>query len=224
MAEIRAARRDDLEVLYRVALATGDGGNDAAALYRDPRLLGHIYAAPYLIRCPETVFIAEDAEGIGGYIVGATDTISFETWLEREWWPPLRTAYPDPVAIPRALRTLDQRRMHMIHHPRRMPPALTTAYPAHLHINLLSRLRGRGIADALLRTWLQSVHQRGATGVHLAVGIDNARAIRFYRTHGFAEPDGVPPFGPRACWLVRDLRPQGGLAETGASEPRCTNS
>lgn len=214
MATIRLAHPADLDALYRIALATGDGGGDATALYQDPRLLGHVYAAPYAVLCPETVFVAEDAHGVGSYIVGTADTVSFEARLERDWWPALRATCPDPAAIPSAARTLDQRRMHDIHHPRRTPPALAAAYPAHLHINLLPRLRGAGVGSALLRAWLHAVHQRGAIGVHLAVGLGNTQAIRFYRAHGFYEPDGVPPFGPTACWLVRDL-PAPNHTETG---------
>ena len=205
MAGIRAVRQDDLEALYRIALATGDGGDDAASLYQDARLLGHIYAAPYAVLCPETVFVAEDADGVGGYIVGAADTAAFEARLEQDWWPVLRAVYPDPAMIPPAARTPDQRRMHAIHHPLQTPCALTDAYPSHLHINLLPRLRGVGVGHALLQRWLCAVHCRGATGVHLAVGVNNTKAIRFYQVHGFAEPGGVPPLGPGARWLVRFL-------------------
>ena len=58
MVEIRAFRPADLEELYRICLATGAGGDDASALYRDPRLVGHVYAAPYAVLSPLTVFVA----------------------------------------------------------------------------------------------------------------------------------------------------------------------
>ena len=43
---IRRYRSGDLRDLYRICLRTGKSGDDATALYRDPDLLGHIYAAP----------------------------------------------------------------------------------------------------------------------------------------------------------------------------------
>ena len=55
MAEIRAVRPSDLDDLYRICLATGAGGGDASALYRDPKLLGHVYAAPYAVFSPQSV-------------------------------------------------------------------------------------------------------------------------------------------------------------------------
>lgn len=205
MTRIRAVRPDDLEALYAIALATGDGGADASALYHDPRLLGHIYAAPYAVLCPETVFVAEDAEGVGGYIVGAADTGAFDARLESSWWPALRATYPAPATWSRDTWTPDQRRMHAIHHPPRTPPAIVARYPSHLHINLLARLRGRGIGRMLMDRWLRAVRSYGSAGVHLAVGVGNWRATRFYEACGFREPaDPASPM-PGARWLALSL-------------------
>jgi ribosomal protein S18 acetylase RimI-like enzyme len=201
MIEIRPVRADDLDALYRIALATGDGGADAAALYRDPKLIGHIYAAPYAMLCPETVFVAEDEHGVGGHIVGAANTPAFEVRMESAWWPALRAAYPAPADVPPVDRTPDQRRIHAIHHPRPTPSEITNAYPSHLHINLLPRLRGRGIGQALMDRWLTAVREVGSTGAHLAVGVANARAIRFYTAYGFHELVSVPRLAPGAAWL-----------------------
>jgi len=201
MTEIRPFRATDLAALYRIALATGDGGKDAGALYRDPKLLGHIYGGSYAVLCPETVFVAEDDGCVAGYIVGAADTRAFEARLEAEWWPALREAYPIPADMPLAQRTLDQRRIHTFHRRRRTPHEITTAYPSHLHINLLPSLRGRGVGRALMDSWLGAVAGAGSTGVHLAVGVGNLRAIRFYNAYGFHEPVGVPAAVAGAMWL-----------------------
>src|SRR5439155_1740259 len=62
MVEIRAFRPADLDDLYRICLATGAGGDEALALYRDPKLVGHVYAAPYAVLSPWTVFVVEDGQ------------------------------------------------------------------------------------------------------------------------------------------------------------------
>ena len=76
---------------------------------------------------------------------------------------------------------------YLIHHPLRTPDRIVDRYPAHLHINLLPRLRGQGIGRALLDRWLDAVAALGAKGAHLVVGTRNERAMRFYRAYGFAE-------------------------------------
>jgi len=179
-------RPDDLAALYEIALATGDSGQDAAALYRDPQLLGHLYAAPYAVLEPGAAFVAEDAAGVAGYIVGAADTLAFEARLEAEWWPALRQRYPDPASDPKTWG-LDEARAWQIHHPRPPPARISGPYPSHLHINLKPRLQGQGMGKALIDRWLDRMREVGSRGVHLGVSPQNHRAIRFYRIYGLDE-------------------------------------
>ncbi|MCD0159634.1 GNAT family N-acetyltransferase, partial [Deinococcus sp. 6GRE01] len=105
MPTLRSARETDRAALLSICLETGDSGQDATALYRDPVILGQVYAAPYLTFAPDFAFVLEDDQGVGGYVLGTPDTAAFEDTLEREWWPPLRLQYPDPQAVPAAGRT-----------------------------------------------------------------------------------------------------------------------
>ncbi len=186
MVDIRPYRADDLDKLYDICLRTSDSGADGTHLHGDPKLVGHVYAGAYGAISPETAFIAEDAEGPGGYIVGPVDTYAFEKRCEAEWWPRLRERYPDPAGDPKVW-LWDERMAHHIHHPDRMPRRINTLYPAHLHINLLPRLQGRGLGRRMIDRWLDEVRSRGANGAHLAVGTRNTRAVRFYRAYGFHE-------------------------------------
>jgi len=183
MAAIRPYRADDLEALYAICLKTGDAGEDAGALYRDPKLLGHIYAGPYGRFAAESALVAEDDEGVGGYIVGPADTLAFEEKLDSVWWPALRSRYPDPAIV----ETPDDRMCRRIHRPWHTPVKIAREFPAHLHVNLLPRLRGRGLAKSMMDGWCAKVAAMGAKGAHLAVGMRNARAVRFYLAYGFRE-------------------------------------
>ena len=210
MVGIRAFRPADLEDLYSICLATGAGGNDASALYRDAKLVGHVYAAPYAILSPKSVFVVEDVEGVGGYIVGVPDTRDFETRLEVEWWPALRVLYHDPSAEPRAGWSRDQLMSYKIHHPSRTAREIVEPYPSHLHINLVPRVRGRGLGRRLMQRWLATVRDMGSGGAHLAVGTDNRRAIRFYRACGFHELERPSRPASAPVWFAIDLRPGAG--------------
>jgi ribosomal protein S18 acetylase RimI-like enzyme len=214
MVEIRAFRPADLDELYRICLATGAGGDDASALYRDPKLVGHVYAAPYAVLSPRSVFVVEDTQGVGGYIVGAPDTRDFEARLEAEWWPTLRQIYPDPSGTPRIDRSADQFMSYKIHHSDRAPDEIVELYPSHLHINLLPRLRGQGVGRRLMMRWLATVRDMGSRGAHLAVGAANRRAIRFYRACGFHELERPARPEPAAVWFAINLQ--------GAIDASCT--
>jgi ribosomal protein S18 acetylase RimI-like enzyme len=204
MAEIRTYRPEDLDALYRICLETGDAGKDATALYRDPKLIGHVYAAPYAVLSPETVFVAADDAGVGGYIVGPVDTRSFERRMEAEWWPPLRRQLADPVETPPRDWSRDDRMRYLIHHPVKTPDRIARTHPSHLHINLLPRLQGRGYGAKLIDTWLAAMRERGSRGAHLGVGAANERAVRFYRRYGFRE---LARIGPPAnvIWFGTEL-------------------
>jgi len=190
-ARIRPYRPGDLDDLYRICLLTSDSGRDGTSLYRDPRLVGQVFAAPYGLFEPTLAFVMEDAAGVGGYIVGALDSQAFEQQLESKWWPGLRSRYPDPPpGLPPERWTPDQRMASMIHHPLHSPDEVTRHYPSHLHINLLPRLQASGNGSQLTRTLIAALRDQGSRGVHLYVPRRNRRAAGFYRHFGFTE---LPP-------------------------------
>lgn len=206
MLKIRPVAPEDTDQLYAISLATGASGGDASHLYRDARMMGHIYSVPYATLNPQTCLVAEDKEGVASYIVGTHDTRAFEARQEREWWPGLRMLYPAPSGDPEGWDA-DQRRAFMIHYPTLAPAPVVEAFPAHLHMNLLPRIQGQGLGTALLDRWLSNADAAGIKGVHVAVNAGNEGGLRFWEARGFARlvPPITPPH-PRTVWLGRTLR------------------
>ncbi|MEI7744382.1 MAG: GNAT family N-acetyltransferase [Chloroflexota bacterium] len=182
MPVIRPATISDLPGAYRVCLRTGDSGRDATGLWRDEDLLGHVYVGPYIVGRPDLALVVADEDGIAGYLFGAEDTRAFEAWAEAGWWPALREHYP-----PRADGSLEAEVVSVIHRPPVAPEEIVGPYPAHLHIDLLERVRGQGLGRSLIEWLLAQLRVRGVRGVHFEVAADNANGIAFYRHLGFAE-------------------------------------
>lgn len=203
-ASIRSFEARDLESLFAISLATGLAGSDASRIYDDPRLMGQIYSAPYALLDPDLALVVEDGQGVAGFAVGTVDTCSWERKLDEEWWPTLRRQYADPTATPEASRTPDQRRAFMIHHPTRTPPVVSQQYPAHLHLNLLARLQGRGVGSTLFEAWRAVAAERGAKALHVAVNRANAGAIRFWARQAFKELSFEDLPKGRTVWMGRD--------------------
>lgn len=200
MYTLRPARESDRQALYRICLETGDSGQDATELYRNPELLGQVYAGPYLSHAPAFAFVLEGPQGVGGYVLGTPDTRAFEAILEREWWPELRQRYADPSNLPREARSPDERIAAIIHQPRAAPGDLLTRYPAHLHIDLLPWAQGGGNGRRLMDRQFAALREAGVPGVHLGVGERNTRAEGFYRHLGMEElgrSPGAITFGLR---------------------------
>ncbi|WP_425147751.1 GNAT family N-acetyltransferase [Deinococcus sp.] len=181
---LRPYRPADLLALYDICLRTGASGQDATQLYRDPLLLGHLYAAPYATLYPETAFVVDDGQRAVGYILGAANTTEFAARCEEVWFPILRGLYPLPDE---ADPSPDARMTHMIHRGLRVPEgAWLPAYPAHLHIDLLPAAQGGGYGRRLMQTLLATLEARDIPGVHLGVGLSNVSAQGFYERLGFA--------------------------------------
>lgn len=156
-------------------------------MFDDPRILGHVFAAPYALFEPSLAFVAEDEAGVGGYIVGALDSKAFEERLQAGWWPALRDRYPAPPSeLPPDQWTPDQRMAGFIHVPLKAPDELAEDYPSHLHINLVPRLQSQGLGRRLMNTLIRALRERGSVGLHFFVWPANQRAVGFYRHLGFA--------------------------------------
>ena len=188
---LRRYRTGDHDAVYDICVRTGAAGEDATHLLRDPVLLGHIYAGPYLTLASDLAFVVEDDDGVAGYVLGAADTAEFEDRLEREWWPELRRRYP-------AYRTdgdadFDDLLIALMHSPARTRADLVATYPSHLHIDLLPRLQGQGWGRRLIDRLMAQLRATGSHGLHLGVATANTKAQAFYRVVGFTElgDDGV---------------------------------
>lgn len=180
MLRIEPAGVHDLAGAYRVCLETGAGGEDATDLQGDPDLLGHVYVGPYLVRGEGTQLVVVDETGVCGYLLSADDTDAFDAWRDVHWWPPLRARYPVAGADER-----DRWLVRQIHEPPRMPASITAPYPAHLHVDLVARARGRGLGRALMERLLAELRERAVPGVHLGADPSNRNAIDFYAHLGF---------------------------------------
>jgi GNAT superfamily N-acetyltransferase len=201
---IRPTKFDDIAALYAISLATGFEGRDASHLYSDPKLMGHIYAAPYAILEPQLALVVQDTDGVAGFAVGTLDTSAWEDRLEKEWWPNLRRNYVDPLEAARDSWSPDQRRASMIHHPARTTAEVFGKFPAHLHMNLLPRLQRRGLGLKLFEYWQRIAAAQGAKGIHVGVNRANQHAVQFWAKVGFAPLIIEGLEHGRTLWMGRD--------------------
>ncbi len=185
--KIRPYQENDLEALYEICLKTGDSGQDASKLYKDPKLLGHLYASPYAVLEPELAFILEDAEGACGYVLGALDSSLFYSRMLKEWLPIILLQYQNPRAEWQSL-SRDEKIIRMLFEfDDKVDSECLQDYPSHLHIDLLPRAQKQGQGKKMMQTLLSALKDKGSKGVHLGLGIRNGNAFSFYQQMGFHE-------------------------------------
>ena len=186
---MRDYRPADLDDVYRVCVLTANHGGDGTAIFRDPRMPGDTYAVPYALFEPSLAMVVDLEGDVSGYLVATRDTVAFKRRLERDWWPAMRTRYPEPPPeLGEGLSMQERRALLNIHQPSAYAgDDLFCRYPSHLHINLLPPLQGRGVGKHLIMKVLARLTEMGSPGVHLTSGLANERAAGFYRHLGFTE-------------------------------------
>jgi GNAT superfamily N-acetyltransferase len=185
---VRKTLPQDLPHFYDICLRTGDNGKDASAFFYDPWLLGQYYAAPYVFFPGALCFTAEDGGIPRGYIVSVPCTPAFDEWMENVWLPPLRLRYPSPFPEDRARSPYEARIASLLHlpHPSRPEPPWRAGYPAHLHIDLLPEIQGKGCGRRLMEGLCGALREASVPGVHLGVSRLNTGAVAFYGRMGFS--------------------------------------
>jgi len=178
---IRSFKESDLPALYEICLKTGDSGKDASSIYKDPKLLGHFYAAPYAILKTKLVYILAKDDVPIGYIIGTDDSQEFFRITEEKWFPQLRRQYSLPNGTDNSPDARIIRLIHKGHVPR---PELLS-YPAHLHIDILPEGQGKGMGRKLIEVFKNKLIEMNVTALHLEVGKRNTDAIKFYEKVGF---------------------------------------
>jgi ribosomal protein S18 acetylase RimI-like enzyme len=177
---IRAYRASDLESVYDICVRTADGGGDARGQYSSDRLMGDIFAAPYVTLEPELAHVVDDGDGNPvGYVLGTADTPRFARRYRAEWIPAIEGRYGDD---PR-----DQGMLALHYAPERMIVPELAAYPAHLHIDLLPEWQGQGFGRGLINAFLAGLRASGVARVHLGMEPANTGARAFYDRLGFTE-------------------------------------
>jgi len=192
--DVRSYEPRDLEDLVGVCVGTADHGGDATGQLDDDRLWAEIYLLPYLERHPDLATVVDDGRGRAvGYVIGTDDTEAFDAWFARTWWPARRAAYSGS-ANPRQrelVATSDARTDARTAAP-------WSAYPAHLHIDLLPAAQGQGLGRILIARLADALARDGVTGLHAVTSADNAGAVAFYPRLGFVEleaDEGARAFG-----------------------------
>jgi ribosomal protein S18 acetylase RimI-like enzyme len=200
MSALRIRRFDptnpaETDRLYEICLKTGDNGQDATGIYRDPHLIGTLYVGQYARSAPEFCFVLVDEnDEVVGYAVGTPDSVAFDRTLEEHWWPQARATYPREKYPLSDMRDgyRDPQLVESLHTWSGTRPEVCEDFPAHFHIDLLPTAQGGGNGKRLLLRLLDEFRTTGVPGVHLGVSGKNERAVGFYGRIGFEEVISEP--------------------------------
>ena len=196
---IRPYRPSDRGDVSEICLRTAAGGGDATGVYSDDMLMPEVFALPYVEYAPDLAFVVDDGrDGRAlGYVLGVADTPAFVEWWMREWAPAFRARHPAPGPPTGSDPGFTEAQLiEAGTNPDRMLIAEVDEYPAHLHIDLLPELQGRGVGRRLIDMLRAVLAERGVRAVHLGMDAANTNARAFYDRLGFHELPSSRPDAP----------------------------
>jgi GNAT superfamily N-acetyltransferase len=80
----------------------------------------------------------------------------------------------------------------------------TSAFPAHLHVNVAAGARGRGVGERLVGAFERHAALHGAPGVHVVTGA-GMRNVGFYERLGYREAARAPRGAGHVVMLAKRL-------------------
>jgi GNAT superfamily N-acetyltransferase len=191
---VRSFRAADRTAVAEICLLTGNDGADATGLYRREKLIADVFALPYVDLMPDLDLVVDMGDHVAGYLLAVADTRAFVESYQKNWLPAFAAEY----ALVEPPATAEDRLIGIGYHPERMLISELEEFPAHLHIDLLPELQGKGYGRRLIRSLLATLGEMDVPGVHLGVSETNVGARAFYARLGF-EP--LPSSGPTSNLL-----------------------
>jgi RimJ/RimL family protein N-acetyltransferase len=192
---LRPYEPGDRARVRRICFDTGYMG-EPEWQWRDPESFADLYTSYYTDAEPQSAIVAERAGVVEGYLLGCLD--SRRAWSEasifvrllRRRWIAVR-----PSTARFVWRSFaDVGRDRLLGRPP-PEPVHDDRWPAHLHIDLLPGIRGRGVGAAMLRVWLARLDDAGVAGCHVQTLAENVRAVAAFESVGFerrGDPAPVP--------------------------------
>ncbi|UCH24884.1 MAG: GNAT family N-acetyltransferase [Trueperaceae bacterium] len=177
---MRPTEEADEGAINTIAFLTGFFGDSAEIFFPDRQLFVDLWVKPYLKGFGCCNHVASEYGHVKGYILGACDTAAYQRYFLRESLDILRGLFSN--RYPRWRLCLPYL-WRLVRFGSRFAPS--DLYPAHLHINLLPEVRGRGIGSALLARYLDCLGTFGVPGVQLTTTHENRAALKLYQRFGF---------------------------------------
>lgn len=191
--QIRPYRPEDRARVRAIAFETGYMGEPAGWYWRDAESFAEIWTGWYTEREPESAFVAVVDGAVVGYLVGCADTARAPSASEAV----VRQMLRRQLLLRPGTAGFFWRATWDALRDRGVPSGELDdpRWPAHLHINLLRAARGLGAGRGLVAAFFARLRALGVPGCHLGTLAENASAIRFFESAGFAR-HGAPRLVP----------------------------
>ena len=184
--QIRPFEPRDREAVRTICCDTADRGEPVENFFPDREVFADLLTAYYTDYEPESGWVGEQAGQVVGYLTGCLDTRRFIRVMAFSLVPRLviKGIRREVMKYPQAKQFIRSSFGLWLRGPRKSVHLDT--YPSHLHINLKSGARARGLGRELVTRFLDEAKAAGSCGVHANVREDSERSRHFFERLGFS--------------------------------------
>lgn len=169
MAGVRKYLDKDRDNLRKICLETSSfpTGSDI-----DRNFLYLLYNDYYSAYEKDNCFVfADDNDEAVGYILCAENFDAYKAVMKREYLPKIEY-------LGKKYKSMAKGEM-LVH------SLFKKRYPAHLHIDIMSAYQHMGAGSCLVSALIEHLKTKGCSGLMLSAGMNNKKAIAFYKKNGF---------------------------------------
>ena len=190
---VRRYEPADREAIRRICCETADRGEPVEHFFRDREIFADLLLRYYLEQEPQATWLAEFEGRVIGYLTGCLDSRRYQRVMT---WRIVPSAvckaigrgvlrHPQTWALLQGGAAVWLQGGFAHHVP-------LQAYPAHLHVNVLEKFRGRTAGRQLIERFCEQVRAAGLGGVHAVARGDNPPACAFFERMGFSQVSRHP--------------------------------
>jgi hypothetical protein len=183
---IRPYQPQDRADVRRIFLDTAFHGRSYRHFFDDGEWLADIMTAAYTDAAPQSVFVAENENGVIGYLTGTLDssalTIAWRQLLLKRVIVGFFKGGTWKSA--RAWKFFLRGFWSFLHGEQYQPHDLWARFPAHFHINISDGQRGGGTGRRLAEAFFEHMRENGVLAVHIRTSTPEPRQ-RFFESIGF---------------------------------------
>lgn len=176
----------DESAVYDICLKTCDDGMDGTEVFPQyPHVIADKLIGALVTLSPEFGYVAEDDEGIMGYVVCGLDATQLYQRAQLAWTPAMCDKYPKPQYTTH-LSPAEEVMLGFHCESTPTPADVTKTLPSVIRLDILSsRIEDLAVPKRLLACALSSLRARGSTGVHVELNVGDKHMTEHYRSLGF---------------------------------------
>lgn len=181
---VRNCKPEDLKTVREISVQSSIFGEYIEQQFLSAEIIADLLTSYFIKYEPQFFFVAEKDDEVVGYLLGSSDVLKMRKAIRHKIIPGIvKKAFRNGLVFRSANLNLMRNVLFSYFKGEFNVPDFSQEYPATLHVNIVSRYRGKMIGSLLVHHSLQILKEKKVKGVHF--GVLSEKAKSFFIKLGF---------------------------------------